>query len=266
MAPNNVIPVGGSGTKRRIGSRDNVFVSEDTATSNAGAGNVGVNVGDLPMINLDIIQEQLNAAKELARKGQKQGEVGKHKSPQIKRSISFMYDILFAAEDLEEKVNNAVKAANSNEFTVNDLLDLKSSVMNIKSLTKEEMLKNRMASKSVAGWRTVSNFENDNIFDDEDEETAEKLTKRFKAAESKAMADFSRMRRGRGGRFSYRGRGGFGGASGSGGFRGGFAGQNGRVDDREERREKSYSNDRLATMSCYKCNKVGHLIKDCPMK
>ena len=265
MAPNNVIPVGGAGAKRRLGS-NNVFHAEDT-----GAGNGSdIRTTDFPVINLDIIQEQLNAAKELARKGQKQGEVGKHKSPQIKRSINFMYDVLFVAEDLEEKVDSSIKAANSNELTVNDLLDLKNHVMKIKSLTKEEMLKNRMASKSVAGWRTVSNFENDNMFEDEDEETAERLTKRFKAAESKAMADFGRMRRGRGGRFSYRGRGGFNGgfngASGSGGFRGGFVGQNGRTEEREERRQISYSNDKLATMSCFKCNKLGHLIKDCPMK
>ncbi len=261
MAPNNVIPVGGAGAKRRLGSKDNVF-TEDIVAENSS--NIGVS--DFPVINLDIIQEQLNAAKELARKGQKQGEVGKHKSPQIKRSINFMYDVLFVAEDLEEKVDSSIKAANSNELTVNDLLDLKNHVQKIKSLTKEEMLKNRMALKSVAGWRTVSNFENDNIFEEEDDETAERLTKRFKAAESKAMADFGRMRRGRGGRFSYRGRGGFNGASGSGGFRGGFVGQNGRMDEREERRQNSYSNDKLATMSCFKCNKVGHLIKDCPMK
>ncbi len=263
MAPKNVIPVGGAGgaggsdngLRKRAGSnRDNVFREDDVGRDS----NAGLALGDIPMINLDLIQEQLNAAKELARKGQKHGEVGKHKSPQIKRSIGFMYDVLFVTEDLEEKVNKMLKAAESNEVTFDDLLEVKSQVLKVKSLTKTEMLKNRMASKSIAGWKTVSNFENDNIFSSEDEETAEKLTKRFKAAETKAIADFGRMRRGRGFKFSFRGRGGYGGA--------GSSRNNGRMEEREERRERQYPNDRLATMQCFKCNKVGHLIKDCPTK
>ena len=115
-----------------------------------------------------------------------------------------------------------------------------------------------MASNSIAGWKTVSNFENDNIFSGKDEETAEILTKRFKAAETKALADYSRMKRGRGFKFSFRGKGGYGGA--------GHSRNNGRMEEREERRERQYPNDRLATMQCFKCNKVEHLIKDCPVK
>ena len=115
MAPINVIPVGGAsgaggsdgGARRRTGSRDNVFREDELRRE----GNLGVVMGDIPMINLDLIQEQLNAAKELARKGHELGEVGKHKLPQIKRSIRFRYDVLFVAEDLEEKVNKMLKAA-----------------------------------------------------------------------------------------------------------------------------------------------------------
>ena len=265
MAPINVIPVGGTGgasgaggsdggARRRTGSRDNVFREDELRRE----GNLGVVMGDIPMINLDLIQEQLNAAKELARKGQKHGEVGKHRSPQIKRSIGFMYDVLFVAEDLEEKINKLLKAAESNEVSMEDLLEIKSSALQVKSLTKMEMMKNRMASKSIAGWKTVSNFENDNIFSSEDEETAEKLTKRYKAAETKAIADYGRMKRGRGFKFAFKGRGGYGGA--------GHSRSNGRMEEREERRERHYPNDRLATMQCFKCNKVGHLIKDCPVK
>ena len=93
MAPNNVISV--------------VFREDDVRRDD----NLGVVMGDIPMINLFLIQEQSNAAKELARKGHKHSKVGKHKLPQIKRSIRFMYDVLFVAEDLEEKVNKMLKAA-----------------------------------------------------------------------------------------------------------------------------------------------------------
>ena len=151
MAPNNVISVGGAsgaegsdgGVRGRAGSsRDNVFREDDVRRDD----NLGVVMGDIPMINLYLIQEQSNAAKELARKGQKHGKVGKHKLPQIKRSIRFMYDVLFVAEDLEEKVNKMLKAAKSNEFSLDDVLEIKSHVFQVKSLTKTEMLKNRMAS------------------------------------------------------------------------------------------------------------------------
>ena len=44
--------------------------------------------------------------KEMSREGQKKGEIAKHKSPQIKRSLGFLYDINWGLEDAEESLDS----------------------------------------------------------------------------------------------------------------------------------------------------------------
>lgn len=277
-ASDAIIPVGGAGGKDKTRKKSKSTEDADESSSRRGgkrsrfSDESAVAVDLSQFIDLDLIQEQLNAAKVLARKGQKQGEVGKHTSPQIKRSIGFMFDVMFASEDLEAKVNKMIQAHNSDDMEIGlkDWLDLKELVLKVKSLTKDEIRINRMASKSVAGWKTVSHFENDNLFEDESEDEAEKLTKKFKAAEYKAIGDYRRASRGRGrGGRGGRGRGGYGGGY-SGGY-GGYQREERRDDRRDDRREDRrdrpyYSADRLATMTCYKCNKPGHLKADCNQK
>jgi hypothetical protein len=256
----NVIPVGGAvvdgGDGAAAGGSGGLAAAQKERIKSVS----NMLLESLPFLNLDEIQKKLDMAKELARKGQKQGEVGKHKSPQVKRSLNFMFDVLFTAEDMEESVNRMIRATETEEdIKVEDWLKLKENILKVKSLTKEEMMKNKMASKSIAGWKTVSHFETDNLFESEDEDTADRLTKKFKAAEYKAIGDFNRAKRSRGRGFGYRG------GRGRGGY-GGYSDGRREERDRDDRRDKpSYSGDRLANMACHRCNKLGHLIRDCPV-
>ena len=89
------------------------------------------------------------------------------------------------------------------------------------------------------------------------------LRRRFKTAESRAVEDFRRNNSNRGRGFRGRGyRGGFDGGNSDHSSRDGFRGFNRDVEERQH--DRSYNQNRLATMLCYKCNKTGHVIKDCP--
>ena len=274
-----VIPAGGNRFKKRPGTSDDVFNSGPSGSDNGSKrirksrfddvnsqSKVDVDILESDMLfNLEEITERIKQAKALARSGQKSGEVGKHSSPQIKRTMGFLFDVKFTTEDIDEKFDKLITAVNSGgKISDVDIFSLKEDIGKLKRLTKDEMLINKMASKSQGGWRTVSYFEIDNLFDDEDEDLAEKLTRRFKTAESRAVGDFRRNNsnsRGRG--FRGRGyRGGFNGGSSGHGNRGGFRGFNRDVEERQP--DRSYNQSRLANMSCYKCNKTGHVIKDCP--
>lgn len=274
-----VIPAGGNRFEKRPSNSDDVFNGPSGSESapkrrrsrfddindsnNVNKVDVGV-IESSQFYDIGDITERIKQAKALARSGQRSGEVGKHSSPQIKRTMGFLFDIKFTTEDVEEKFDKMISAFNSgSQVSEEDIVNLKEDINKLKKLTKDEMLINKMASKSQGGWRTVSYFENDNLFADEDEDMAEKLTRRFKSAESRAVGDFRRNSGNRGRGFRGRGnRGGFSGGYSGYGNRGGLRGFNRDVEERQP--ERSYNQNRLANMSCYKCNKTGHVIKDCP--
>lgn len=145
------------------------------------------------------LQAQNSAVKEMAREAEKKGEIAKHKSPQIKRSVEFLMSSRFILDDSRDLLEAASTCQGNDVYEYIEQLSAK--IEDLSSKVNGEFLANKMASKAEFGWRTVKYFETDSLFKGED---AESLTKKFKKAEFEAgKATYRGSRRGgRGG--SYR--------------------------------------------------------------
>lgn len=65
---------------------------------------VVINTESLPVINFEELKKELLKVKTLARETERRAEISKHRSPQIKRSVGFIYDVKNAVADSEELV------------------------------------------------------------------------------------------------------------------------------------------------------------------
>lgn len=140
------------------------------------------------------LREQNNAIKKMARDAERKGEVAKHKSPQIKRSLSFLLDLKFELQDFKEVMSEAKGGDMPAMFMAMNELDGR--LQNMCSKVENEILANQIASKADMGWRTVKHFESSSLFKGDD---AEAQTKKLKSAEFQAAKDYYRnAKRGRG--------------------------------------------------------------------
>lgn len=210
------------------------------------------------MVDIDSWNKKYELLKAQARNGEKRGEVAKHRSPQVKRSIDVLMDCEYLIEDISEPLERVIHSfANENKINGEELLTMKNKLEELSGLVGKEKLMNQMASKSDYSWKTVKMFETDSLFSGEDADT---LTTRFRAAENKAGRAFSRAKRarfsGNSGR-SYngggRGRGGYQNVSSNGG------------PDRSDNKFRSNFNARDKSQDiCFKCGLPGHHRAECP--
>ncbi len=187
-------------------------------------------------------------------------EKARHRSPQIKRSISVLMNLKYDLEDVKEGIGKIASGAESSDVV--DKLGIVGEKIecSLQSLDYE-ILMNQMASKSKAGWKTVQMYEEETLFEEDDD--AESKTKKFRAAERSALFLLNKRRENSGNR-----RGGFGGAGGSGQSgrgRGGNEGDSGAGHSgRQFNNFNKFSADRIANNVCFNCNLLGHHKKDCP--
>lgn len=185
--------------------------------------------------------------KEMAREGQKKGEIAKHKSPQIKRSLGFLYEVNWGLEDAEEALDSlstyAVASENAELYSEKITATI-SKLKKLQELVKDEVTANKIASKANFGWKTVKLFENDSIFEGEN---AESLSKKLKSAEYQASREYFRGKRG----FSGKRR---------------FSGKPSRWDSSPAPAASSTtaSVTSAPVKLCYKCNLPGHFQLKCP--
>lgn len=141
--------------------------------------------------DLDGLVKKFEQYKVIARQTEKKSEVARHKSPQIKRSVGFLMDVKNEVEDVTEVIDK-LKCRNLEKESQDLVLKMEAGVKKISQLVEGELLANAMASKSLCGWRTVKNFEQNPLFSGED---AEAQTKKFRQAEFQAIKDGQRFRK-----------------------------------------------------------------------
>ena len=110
----------------------------------------------------------------------------RHRSPQIKRSMTFLMDVNFKIEDLSDNLSRVIQSFTSGVGDINDVINLNSHVELIKEKVKEEMEANMIASTSKHKWKTVKQFQNNSIFKDDPVEVQEDKSKRLRKAEYEA--------------------------------------------------------------------------------
>ncbi len=163
--------------------------SDSSKGEASGLADVGQAVVNADVIAMNSKFNELNKKyeelKSLARDGKKKGEVAKHRKPQIKRSIGFLWDMKHGIEDVKEGVQMVVDWM-FNEKSINtvDVLRLKDRIGEMEALVDSEMEANEIASASKFGWGTLKYYENYSVF--KDKEDCDKKTQRFHAAETKA--------------------------------------------------------------------------------
>ena len=127
-----------------------------------GNGNAVINndpMVNVPVFDLSVMQKQYDAIKQMARDGLKKGEVAKHRTPQIKRSLGCLMDINFSIEDIRELMVKVKSDQELGQVDANDLQKMEEQLNKIDKLVQDEMDANKIASKS--GWRTLKYFEAD---------------------------------------------------------------------------------------------------------
>ena len=210
------------------------------------------------MVDIDSWNKKYELLKAQARNGEKRGEVAKHRSPQVKRSIDVLMDFEYLIEDISEPLERVIHSVSSeNKVNAEELLTMKNKLEELSSLVGKEKLMNQMASKSDYSWKTVKMFETDSLFSGEDADT---LTTRFRAAENKAGRAFSRAKRAR---FSGNsGRSYNGGGRGRGGYQN--VSSNGGADRSENKFKPSFNARDKSQDICFKCDLPGHHRAECP--
>ena len=145
---------------------------------------------------VDLLAAQTKAMKIQARKGEKTGKISKHKSPQVKRSLGFLFDTK-GLEDINEILCIVSEVQNLSGDTVKEaFLQISECVNQMNSQVNSEMLANKMASKSQYGWKTVKCFETDSLFKGLNDKDEEASTKKFKAAEFQAARELKSVKKG----------------------------------------------------------------------
>ena len=274
----NVIPVGGAGS----GGNPPIGIVND---GNNGAGNYGGNVNggvnvqtgvngggdrvhvnvvnDQAFLDLDFFKSKFNELKNENRSSKINAEKSRHRSPQVKRSISFLMQIKHKLEDLAE-ISDQQKKLFYERSTVNGdkFTEISNLITESNSMIDDEILKNQMASKSSAGWKTVQLYEEDNLFVDDID--AEQKSKKFRAAERSANMLVKNSNKGK--NFRGKGRGGVrGGYSGSGDMQSSGASGSGAGASRGglNNFNKGGGSSGFQLGPCYKCGAMGHRIADC---
>ena len=237
------------------------------AGDNAGGGQTS-GVSDNNM-NIEIFKAKFKAMQEESRVSKINAEKSRHRSPQIKRSISFLLNLQHKLEDLEE-INSDSKQLfmNTLQVNTNTFQQVSDLISESKVMIEDEILKNRMASKSNAGWKTVQLYEEDNLFVGDSD--AESKSKKFRAAERSANMFINNSKRRNSNRGGFRG-----GHGGRGGYSGGYDGHNngaggsgaggsrgGYNNSFNNGFKPSGSNFQLGP--CFNCKMTGHRAAQCP--
>ena len=127
--------------------------------------------------------------KELAQDGKINGEVARHKSPQVKRAMGYLMDYKFKLDDANEILGSLSKVpvveANASVY-MGKLEKLAGIVEHLTDSVESEIQANKIASRSSFGWKTVKMFESDSLFQGEE---ADSLTKKLRSAEYQAGRD-----------------------------------------------------------------------------
>ena len=137
------------------------------------------------------LKAQNDVVKQLAREAEKKGEIAKHKSPEVKRSLSYLLDSKFDLQDMHEIMQVAASANDFNSIcsAFNQVVER---VAGMQTKVEAEVLANQIARTSEHGWRTVKHFETNSLFTGED---AEAMTKRLKKANLAAAKDLQQKSR-----------------------------------------------------------------------
>ena len=216
------------------------------------------------MMDFQYFKSKMEELKNENRKSKIMAEKARHRSPQVKRSIGVLMGLKFDLEDVKEDISRVASVNKNNTDLIKKLETMDNKISSSVDVLDGEILANQMASRSRAGWKTVQLYEEESLFDEDDD--AENKTKKFRAAERSAMFMLNKRR---GGSNGHR-RGGFGvGGSGQNGRgQGGHEeGSNGASSSgRQFNNFNKFSNDRIANNACWNCNLLGHHKKDCPKK
>lgn len=243
-------------------SKDGVQPPNSETPKGVAAGLVGgsqsVENADVAAMNnkFNELNKKYEELKSLARDGKKKGEVAKHRKPQIKRSIGFLWDMKHGIDDVKEGVQTVIDwIFNEKPLNTDDVLKLKDRIGEIEELIDNEMEANEIASASKFGWGTLKYYENYSVF--KGREDCEKKTQRFHAAEGKARGAYNN----RSWSGKNRGRSNFyGGSSPS---RQSNVHSYSNFNDRK-RKFNDFNPINVSEMICFKCNAKGHMRKDCP--
>ena len=214
----------------------------------SGAANNFVNGNANNYINYnDQLTEMRNALAEVrkeSRDAQIRNEAMRHRSPQIKRSMTFLMDVNFKIEDLSDNLSRVIQSFTSGVGDINDVINLNSHVELIKEKVKEEMEANMIASTSKHKWKTVKQFQNNSIFKDDPVEVQEDKSKRLRKAEYEA-ARFPKPAKGQ---FKRKGQ---------------FSHQDSAA-KKYNSGEKSDNSSEGQGPKCYNCKLFGHKQWECP--
>ena len=249
----------------------------------SGVGNAGGSVGDREenfqaiVVEGDLINTLTKQKRKLAeliaesRASKKIAELAEMKKPQGKRALDLLLDLQHMLNDVQE-VWHEVHIEND----LSNIDSISENLIKLQERVADEVLKNKIANKSVHGWATVGKLEDDPLYFGPD---AEEKTKKLRYAENqagRALRNYRARRMGRGavrgGRRAGYGNGGgnysnnFGGGASSGagpsagrggwGPGGGGGGASGGG--------SSFNGAGAPGMMCYKCKKNGHIQKFCP--
>ena len=216
------------------------------------------------LVDMESMNKKYALLKAQARNGEKKGEVLKHRSPQIKRSTDILMDCEYLIEDINEPLDNVISSFyKSSSVKGEDLLLMKEKLKELSGIVSNEILMNKMASKSDYAWKTVKMFETDSLFTGDD---ADVLTNKLRVAEGKAGRASFRAKRARfSGGLSRAG-------SSRGAGRGGYQNVNFNGANFNSASDRSFNNaakfnnfnvDKSKDL-CWKCNLPGHRRAECP--
>ena len=216
------------------------------------------------MVSMSYFKKEIAKLKRENFNAHKSAEVGKHKSPQIKRSLDVLMTLQYNMNVLSEAFDRSYAGLKGDApLDVEDLNIVKENIVEIKKDIENEIMANKIASKSKYKWRTVKFMNHDSLFTGDD---AEAMTKRFRFAEKDAGRGGFNNR----GRFNNAGtgRGSFNNGAGSsgrgGGFSGGASGFSGVSLNRGGNSGgRRFINNRVDE-GCFECGLEGHIKKYCP--
>ena len=229
----------GIGIGSNIGAGNFVSASAANNFVNGNANNSYINYND----QLEEMRNALAEVKKESRDAQIRNEAMRHRSPQIKRSMTFLMDVNFKIDDLSDNLTRVIQSFSAGVGDIHDVINLNSHVELIKEKVKEEIEANMIASTSKHKWKTVKQFQNNSIFKDDPVEVQEDKSKRLRKAEYEA-ARFPKSK----GQFKRNGQ---------------FSHQDSAA-KRSNSGEKSDKSSEGQGPKCYNCKLFGHRQWECP--